>query len=91
MKTVLFTYPTPVGEFWIRPEPAGSVQLGIDRNTLKTYSSPKAAAAEVAKRTTGWEPWDTLEGAAVPRGLERWKRAAVAAKRKPPKPTSESD
>ena len=36
MKTVLFTYETPVGTFWIRPEPADRVQLGINRQKLKT-------------------------------------------------------
>ena len=39
MKTILFTYETPVGTFWIQPEPANRVRLGIGREKLKTYSS----------------------------------------------------
>ena len=74
MKTVLFTYESPVGTFWIRPEPADRVLLGVDRHKLKTYGSAKTAARAVAEKTTGWEAWDTLEGATAPPGLERWKR-----------------
>ena len=73
MKTTLFAYESPVGTFWIRPEPAGRVQLGIDGHKLKTYSSPTAAARDVAARKSGFEPWDTAEGV-PPRGLKQWKR-----------------
>ena len=41
MKTVLFTYETPVGTFWIQPEPAGRVRLGIGREKLGTYASAR--------------------------------------------------
>jgi hypothetical protein len=81
MKTTLFTYETPVGTFWIRPEPADRVQLGIDRNKLRTYRSATAAARDVAERTTGWEPWDTLEGAHPPARLNAWKRPAATKSR----------
>ena len=74
MKTVLFTYETPVGTFWIRPEPADRVQLGIDRQKLKTYASARLAAKAVGDRTTGWAPWDSLEGVAAPTRLSAWKR-----------------
>jgi hypothetical protein len=74
VKTVLFTYESPVGTFWIRPEPADRVLLGIDRRKLKTYGSAKAAARAVAERMTGWEAWDSLEGVVPPSRLERWKR-----------------
>lgn len=64
------------GTFWIRPEPADRVQLGIDRHKLNTYGSAKAAARAVAERTTGWVGWDTLERVDAPARLERWKRPA---------------
>jgi hypothetical protein len=77
MKTTLFTYDTPVGTFWIRPEPADRVQLGIDRTKLKTYSSAKAAARDVAAQATGYGPWDSLAGALIPPSLARWKRPSI--------------
>ena len=75
MKTILFTYETPIGTFWIHPEPADRVRLGIDAHKLRTYASPKAAARAVAEQSTGWEAWDTAKGILIPSGLERWKRA----------------
>jgi hypothetical protein len=82
MKTVLFTYESPVGTFWIRPEPAGRVQLGIEGHRLRTYNSPKAAARDVAMKNTGWAPWDTLENVVVPRELNKWKRPPSARTRR---------
>ena len=58
MKPVLFTYETPLGTFWIRPEPAGRVQLGLGNLKLRTYASAKAAAESVRSQTTGHEEWD---------------------------------
>ncbi len=66
MKTVLFTYDAGIGTFWIRPEPAGRVQLGLDRHKLGTYASPKAAARAVTEKNTGFEPWDDATGLPVP-------------------------
>jgi len=76
LKTILFTYQSRLGTFWIRPEPAGRVRLGIDRELLKSYASATAAARAVAERQTGWAAWDmdTLEIA--PPTLRRWKRGA---------------
>ena len=74
MKTVLFTYETPVGTFWIRPQPAGRVRLGIDRKKLETYASARLAANAVGDRTTGWPPWDGLEGVQVSPRLSAWRR-----------------
>jgi hypothetical protein len=79
MKTVLFTCETSVGTFWIRPEPADRVQLGIDRHKLRTYASAKAAARSVAARTTGYAAWDTEENAVIPPTLERWKKPSKKA------------
>ena len=76
MKTVLYTFKTEVGTFWIRPEPAGRVQLGVDRQRLKTYRSPKAAAADVAAQCTGFAPWDGTEQPVKPASLLRWKRGS---------------
>jgi len=75
MKTVLYTLSTDAGTFWIRPEPADRVRLGIDDIELKTYSSPKAAARAVAGRSTGWQAWDQSASLA-PSGLEKWKHGA---------------
>ena len=74
MKTTLFQYETPLGTFWIRPEPADRVQLGLDRQKLRTYASPTAAARAVAERNTGYEPWDTATDVLAPPSLQRWKR-----------------
>jgi hypothetical protein len=76
MKSVLYTRETPIGRFWIRPEPAGRVQLGIDRVRLRTYSSAKAAARAVADRETGWQSWDEARDVVAPFGLENWERGA---------------
>jgi hypothetical protein len=76
MKSILFTYQSPIGTFWIRPEPASRVQLGLDGHKLRTYSSPKAAAKAVAEQSTGWEAWDTAVGLITPPGLEKWKTGA---------------
>ena len=65
-----------MGTFWIRPEPAGRVQLGLDAHKLRTYQSAKTAAKAVAGQATGWEPWDTASGLVIPPGLEKWKPAA---------------
>jgi hypothetical protein len=73
MKSTLYTLKTDAGTFWIRPEPADRVRLGIEEIELKAYSSPKAAAQAVAERNTGWQPWDQATGAA-PSDLENWKR-----------------
>jgi hypothetical protein len=88
MKSVLFTYESPVGTFWIRPEPADRVQLGLDAHKLRTYASAKTAARAVAEQSTGWEAWDTASGLIIPSGLERWKRAAGSRRSK--KPVKES-
>ncbi len=74
MKTTLFSVQTVAGTFWIRPEPAGRVQLGLDGQKLKTYGSATEAARAVAERTTGWAPWDTATGTLVPVSLGKWKR-----------------
>ena len=76
MKTVLFSFETPVGTFWIQPQPADRVLLGIDNNRLKTYSSATAAADAVRERKTGYEPWDTLSLSRAPESLKKWKRAS---------------
>ena len=76
MKTILFTYESPVGIFWIRPEPADRVRLGVDKQQLRSYGSATLAARAVRERTTGWEAWDSLEGVAAPARLQSWKRPA---------------
>jgi hypothetical protein len=75
MKSVLYTLSTEAGTFWIRPEPADRVRLGVDNMELKSYSSPKAAARAVAERNTGWAVWDESK-ALAPSGLESWKRGS---------------
>ena len=77
MKTNLFTLATPVGTFWIQPQPAGRVQLGIDRTKLRIYSSPTSAARDVYEQSTGYEPWDTLTAVRRPTSLKGWARPAA--------------
>ena len=74
MKTNLFTFASQLGTFWIRPEPAGRVRLGIDRTLLKSYGSATAAARAVAARQTGWPKWDSDVAERAPRTLRNWKR-----------------
>jgi hypothetical protein len=76
MKSLLYTRQTLMGTFWIRPEPAGRVQLGIDRVRLRTYPSAKAAARAVADRETGWQAWDEAREVVAAFGLENWERGA---------------
>jgi hypothetical protein len=80
MKTTLFTYDTGVGTFWIRPEPARRVRLGINRTALQTYASATAAARAVAERRTGWAEWDERKTEATPPGLKRWTRGSRPAR-----------
>lgn len=83
MKSILFTYSTQLGSFWIRPEPAGRVRLGFEQNQLRTYPTPRAAAQAVAEQKTGYEPWDSGEHALIPTDLTKWKTGAgYAASRK---------
>ena len=91
MKTNLFTYETGLGTFWIRPEPAGRVQLGIGRNKLKTYRSATTAARDVAQRTTGWAPWDNATGERAPTNLQRWKRTRTTGARLTPQAGGEGE
>lgn len=76
MKSVLFTYSSPLGTFWIRPEPAGRVRLGLDQQQLQTYASPRTAADAVAQQKTGYPPWDSADPGLVPHGLNKWKHGA---------------
>jgi hypothetical protein len=74
MKTTLFTFETALGTFWIRPEPADRVRLGLDRHKLRTYASATAAARAVAGRDTGWPAWDAATDLIAPARLNNWKR-----------------
>jgi len=76
MKSVLFTYNTSLGTFWIRPEPADRVRLGLDQLKLSEYGSAKAAAEAVRDHRTGYQHWDEDTAEAPPSGLEKWKRGA---------------
>src|SRR4051812_9449425 len=91
VKTILFTYKSPVGTFWIRPEPAGRVQLGLDRRKLKIYKSPTAAARDVAMRQTGHQAWDSREGEPAPRDLHAWIRPPAVSKRRRSDATAPTD
>jgi hypothetical protein len=82
MKTTLFQFESPIGTFWIRPEPDDRVQLGIDRTLLRTYGSARAAAVDVANRATGYARWDNNRDAVAPRDLKRWKRGTPDRRKK---------
>jgi hypothetical protein len=75
-KTTLFQVETELGTFWIRPEPDGRVQLGLDGHKLRTYKSATEAARAVAKKATGWELWDSAEAVIAPPTLYKWKRGS---------------
>jgi hypothetical protein len=75
MKRTLFTYKSAVGEFWIRPDAGGRVMLGLGRDQLKRFSSPRAAAIAVYEGSTGHAEWDDAADALRPKSLEQWKRA----------------
>ncbi|MFL6450150.1 MAG: hypothetical protein ACJ746_21090 [Bryobacteraceae bacterium] len=74
MKSVLFTFDTTLGTFWIRPEPAGRVRLGLDKLKLHEYGSANAAAKAVRDHQTGYSAWDEYAEAIGPSSLEKWKR-----------------
>ena len=78
MKSILFKHETEIGTFWMHAEPAGRMQLGIDRQKLKTYRSPNAAAQAVKDRSTGWPAWDKATDVPAPFSLRKWKRPAAA-------------
>lgn len=72
MKTVLYSLDTDAGTFWIQPQPAGRVLLGIGNQHLRTYSSVRDAVEHVSARTTGHAAWDDQPGPPVP--LRRWRK-----------------
>lgn len=80
MKTVLYSLETPAGTFWIQPQPAGRVLLGIDNHRLKTYGSVTDATDAVSHRTTGYAEWDDAEGERRPVPLRQWRKGARSAK-----------
>ncbi|AHG92873.1 hypothetical protein J421_5356 (plasmid) [Gemmatirosa kalamazoonensis] len=73
--TTIWHYRTPVGVFWIRPQPNsdGRWWLGVgDEMPLGSYHSPEAAASDMGDQVTGWSDWDLLRGAQAPRDLSEW-------------------
>jgi hypothetical protein len=82
MKTVLYTFSSGFGTFWIQPQPAGRVLLGIDNHQLRTYSSARLAANSVYEQKTGWAQWDEAEGVSRPPTLKQWRRPRVSTARK---------
>lgn len=73
MKTTLFEYQTDIGTFWIRPEPAGRVQLGLDRKQAANVPVADYAGGSGA----GHAAWDENPDLPAPASLDRWKRPAA--------------
>ena len=71
-----FFYRSPVGVFWIRPQPnsGGRFWLGIDDERLGSYHSPRAAADDVYCQATGWSEWDLLRRPNAPTDITEWER-----------------
>jgi hypothetical protein len=70
---------SPVGMFWIRPQPGhpGRYSLGnAIEGALGSYRSAEAAADDFAGGHTGWKDWDLIFRYVrnVPRDLTEWHR-----------------
>lgn len=72
--TGAYFFPTDVGTFWIRPDPAfpGRVCLGVDEEAIGSYPSPEAAADDFRGRHTGWPAWDSRPDLRAPMDLTGW-------------------
>ncbi|MEK6702219.1 MAG: hypothetical protein AABZ53_08145 [Planctomycetota bacterium] len=71
----LFSFKTAGGTFWIAPEldRGGRFLLRLDGVLLGSYSTPGAAAADVAAHTTTDEWWDLRPPTPTdPAGLGDW-------------------
>jgi hypothetical protein len=69
-------YRSPVGVFWIRPQPNSEERfwLGIGDERLGSYDSARAAVDDVYTQHTGWHAWDSLRDANAPTDLSEWER-----------------
>lgn len=72
----MFIFRSRVGTFWIRTDQCGRCVLGIDNDALGNYSSPLHAADNVYTHTTGYSPWDSLDGKILdaPTDIYEWER-----------------
>lgn len=72
----MYQYKSPVGTFWIKPQPGkpGFFLLGIDDEALGSYGSAVSAADDVACHATGFHDWDRRGGVDFPSDLSEWER-----------------
>jgi hypothetical protein len=67
-----WTFNTHVGTFWIKPNQNKRFTLGIDYDSLGSYSSPEMAADDVFECETGFWPWDKQLTVLHPDCLHEW-------------------
>lgn len=69
-----YHYLSPIGIFWIRPQPnrPGSYWLGLDDEPLKSYRDPQDAVKDVYNQCVGFDPWDRAHFTAIPACLADW-------------------
>ncbi|VBB07700.1 Hypothetical protein LUCI_2965 [Lucifera butyrica] len=69
----MYTYKSPVGTFWIKPDGKGNFVLGIENQELEVHYSPWVAADNVSIHVTGYPEWDKLGGiVSGPSDLSEW-------------------
>jgi len=75
----LYSYQSPIGTFWIAPQPGRTdrFDLGIDGETIASYPSPAEAADDVCTHVTGYARWDARRNdVSDPTNLDDWTRGA---------------
>jgi hypothetical protein len=72
----MYSYKSKVGTFWIKPTNDNRWALGIGDEVLGSYASPIPPANQVYTHTTGYNPWDILDGTIfdAPTDVYEWKR-----------------
>lgn len=74
----IFYYQSPIGIFWIKPQPGcrGRWWLGFDDEALGSYATPALAAGDVYSHVTGHMEWDMLDGKImdVPESILEWQK-----------------
>ena len=73
---MIYSYPTPVGTFVIRPQRTdpGRVELWVGNECFGSYFSAGMAASDVYARVTGFYDWDSATHLSASEDLAEWQR-----------------
>ncbi|BBL71907.1 hypothetical protein [Methylogaea oryzae] len=79
---MIWTYPTPFGQFSIRPSDDGRHDLYIGDELLASYDKPEEAAYDVFTQTSGCYEWDSQTATIEhPADLSEWTQSGRVGER----------